>query len=423
MISKNKTFMETMTDISNNIKKCGKSVMNCCKNSYQKMHFELTKTRLHKNNRYRNLNSDYSNVYYDEKEEEYMDECSLEHIYGSDNLKLYSGYHNIWFSLSKVQYFNNTISPNHNTINIIKPRMGYCIISRSCKKNNILAKFCYNLEGYRLTNKSKLKVGDIVFCRYSDWRYHCLGVIKKLRQDYNKDLVFDLVFSCCPDSELFLAWHFNNSIEQNRTLLKYKLPNENLKDNGDIKYKTSLETIKEENTSCAAFICQEDIEDTEIEKNEILGSNKYMENKSDEYSCPFFSKKTFNNNEIIKYNTFWVNENKYNKKLFKRKEIIVSSRENVTNIFTECLSNVKVISDFHMKNILNIHQRKHDSLKLIKTVSQNLNMNMLEPQELSFFIQNNNFVRISNAIKGGLLCTYTGKLCNKAKQYLLINCH
>ena len=152
MIPKNKTFMEkTMTDISNNIKKCGKSLMSCCKNSYQKMHFELTKTRFHNKNRYRNLNLDYSNVYYDDNEEEHFDDYSQEQIYGSDNLKLYTGYNNIWFGLSKVQFFNNT-DPPHNTINIIKPKMGYCIISRSCTKFDVLAKFCYNLKGYRLTN-------------------------------------------------------------------------------------------------------------------------------------------------------------------------------------------------------------------------------------------------------------------------------
>lgn len=422
MIPKNKTFMEkTMTDISNNIKKCGKSLMSCCKNSYQKMHFELTKTRFHNKNRYRNLNLDYSNVYYDDNEEEHFDDYSQEQIYGSDNLKLYTGYNNIWFGLSKVQFFNNT-DPPHNTINIIKPKMGYCIISRSCTKFDVLAKFCYNLKGYRLTNKSKLKVGDIVFCKYSDWRFYCLGAIKRLRQNYNNEVVFDLVFSCCPDSDLVLAWHFNNSIEKNRTLLKYNLPNDNLIDNGERKYKPELETIEEEKTSCGAFVFEEDMEDLGIEENEIIGANKFNENECETYSSPFFSKKTFNNNEIIKFNTFWVNENIHCKQLFKRKEIIVSSRENVKNIYTDYLSNVKIISDFHMKNILNIHQRKHDSLKIIKTGAKNLDMNMLEPQEISFFKQNNNFIRIANAINSGLLCTFTGKLCNKAKQYLLTNC-
>ena len=40
------------------------------------------------------------------------------------------------------------------------------------------------------------------------------------------------------------------------------------------------------------------------------------------------------------------------KNFFKRKQIIVSSKEDVNNIFTDCLSNVKIISEYHMRNIL-----------------------------------------------------------------------
>ena len=34
--------------------------------------------------------------------------------------------------------------------------MGYCLISRSCIKRNLLAQYCYNINGYKLTNNSKL---------------------------------------------------------------------------------------------------------------------------------------------------------------------------------------------------------------------------------------------------------------------------
>lgn len=423
MISKNKTFMEkTVEDISNNVKICKNSVIKCCKNSYQKMHFELTKTSLDNKSRYRNLNVDYSNVYNDDNEEEF-DEKSTEYLYGLDNLKLYTGYHNIWFSFNKVRFFNNS-EPHHNTINILKSRMGYCIISRSCTKYDIYAKFCYNLEGYRLTNKSKVKVGDIIFCRYDDWKYYCLGTIIRLRLVNGIDKLIDITFSCCPDSDLFLAWHFNNSIEQNKSLLRYKLPNNKLIDTGQDKYKPVLETIREEQPNIAAFFYDDNDsneEENKVEENEIIGANKFNDNR-ESFASPFFLKKSSFNNEIVKFNTFWINENICSNKLFKRKQVIVSSREDVNNIFTDCLSNVKVISEFHMNNILNIHQKKHNSLKIIKTKKENIVMNMLEPQELSFFKRNKNFYRIVRALNNGLFCTYTGKLCNKAKEYLLTNC-
>lgn len=421
MTSNNKTFMEkAKNEISCNVSKCRKSILDCCENSYQRMHFELTKTNLDNKNRYRNLNLDYSSVYFDDEDEEDFDDHLLNNIYGVDNLKLYSGYHNIWFPFNKIRFFNNA-EPNNNTINVIKPRMGYCIISRSCTKFDILAKCCFNLKGYRLTNKSNIKVGDIVFCKYRDWRYFCLGVIKRLRDNLNGDKIIDLVFSCCPDSELVLAWHFNSSIEKNRSLLKYNLPNYNLIDTGEKKYQPELEPIQEEKTSVAAFLFDEELEN-EIPENEILGAPKLNENDYEKFSSPFFSKKTYNNNEIIKFNTFWVNDNIYGKNFFKRKQIIVSSREDVNNIFTDCLSNVKIISEYHMRNILNIHQRKRDSLKIIKTNEENMVMNMLEPQELAFFKQNKNYSRISTALSNGFYCTYTGTLCNKAKHYLLTNC-
>ena len=46
----------------------------------------------------------------------------------------------------------------------------------------------------------------------------------------------------------------------------------------------------------------------------------------------------------------------------------------------DCLPNVKIIPEYHMKNILNIHQRKHNSLKVIKTHKKNVLMNIKETQ-------------------------------------------
>ena len=105
----------------------------------------------------------------------------------------------------------------------------------------------------------------------------------------------------------------------------------------------------------------------------------------------------------------------YNSRLFKRKQIVVSSRDNVKNPYTDCLPNVKIIPEKNMKNILNIHQRKHNSLKVIKTHKKNLLMNMLEPQNLNFFKYNKNYKRITQALNRDLLCTYTGRLCNELK--------
>ena len=179
------------------------------------------------------------------------------------NLPLAQKFQNIWFTMNKVRFFENS-EPRHNTINILKARMGYCLISRSCIKRNILAQYCYNINGYKLTNNSKLRLNQVVHCKFSDWKYCCLGSIIKIRRNYDGELIIDIKFPSCPDSDIILAWHFNNSIEKNKNLLRYSLPNHNLVDdsnddtynegytkennenNKNKKFKPELETIEEE---------------------------------------------------------------------------------------------------------------------------------------------------------------------------------
>ena len=122
------------------------------------MHHELTKTRTYNRNVYRNLNLDYSNLYYEDDDEEQFNGGN---IYDANNINLYHGFQNIWFTMNKVRFFENS-EPRHNTINILKARMGYCLISRSCVKRNILAQYCYNINGYKLTNNSKLTLNQVV---------------------------------------------------------------------------------------------------------------------------------------------------------------------------------------------------------------------------------------------------------------------
>ena len=83
---------------------------------------------------------------------------------------------------------------------------------------------------------------------------------------------------------------------------------------------------------------------------------KYMMRKTSKEEEPLFENLSSNfvkyseSNEILKYNVLWANDfDIYDKKLFKRKQIVVSSKEHVDNIHTSYLSNVKIISEYHMK--------------------------------------------------------------------------
>ena len=66
------------------------------------------------------------------------------------------------------------------------------------------------------------------------------------------------------------------------------------------------------------------------------------------YASALFFRDTIENNEILKYNVFWLNTELYNNKMFRRKSVLVSSRENVTNIHTNYLPNVRILSEQHI---------------------------------------------------------------------------
>ena len=410
MENRNQTFIKkTIRDISKNIKDCSNSVKKCCEITCKKMHYNLTNTR-RKKYEYRNLNQDYSNIYYENDDDEYDYNLDLS-ILDRNNMFVYDGLHTVWFSIKNALLFS---SIKENTIDLLKAKVGYTLISRSYVKRNILYKDCYNIDGEPIKNNSNIKVGTVLQCRLNGWKNYCLCSV--IRVNYTERLLLlDLSFPSCPESEIVLAWHFNSSIEPNKTLIKYRLP-------GNYKKKRALSPIFEEKEeeqplydSVAAFLINE--EENEIISDGQTGSPKEEIDDSDKiYSANFI--RNSNNNQLLKYNVFWVYKNDYNNKIFKRKQVVISSYNHVNNIYTDYLSNVKIINDYHMKNILNIHQRSYNSLKILRGNKQQRILNMVEPQTLDFFKYNKNRSRIASALASGLICTYTGPLSRKAKEYL-----
>tara|TARA_B100000963_G_scaffold155233_1_gene135082 strand:+ start:21799 stop:23046 length:1248 start_codon:yes stop_codon:yes gene_type:complete len=411
MENRNHTFIQkTIHDISKNVKDCSNSIKKCCEITCQKMHYNLTNTKI-KKYKYRNLNQDYSSIYYENDDDEFDYNLDLS-IIDRNNMFVYDGIRTVWFSRRNALLFS---SIKENTINLLKAKVGYTLISRSFVKRNILYKECYNIDGERIKNNSNIEVGTVLQCRLNGWKNYCLCSV--IRVNYTERLLLlDLSFPSCPESEIVLAWHFNSSIEANKTLIKYRLP-----ENYNIKKRLSpiIEEKKEEveplYNSVAAFLINE-------EKNEIISSNttgnpkEEIDDSDKIYSANFI--RNSNNNQLLKYNVFWVYKNDYNNKIFKRKQVVISSYNHVNNIYTDSLSNVKIINDYHMKNILSIHQRSYNTLKILRANKQQKLLNMVEPQTLDFFKYNKNRSRIASALASGLICTYTGPLSRKAKEYL-----
>lgn len=427
-MSNNKTFFKkSIYDISKNLIKCKKSIKNCLGITYEKMHDKLLTNRKIKRRKYVNLNKNHKNDYFDDDDD---DENLYENSLGLDERKYYDGNINIWISFKNLLFFKNT-KPCHNTINILRPRNGYCLISRSCIKYNIPLRYCFNVDGHRLTENSKLYLNKPIQIKYETWPMYYFGSIIKIKRGFNKNILLDLKFPSCPDSEIILGWHFNSSIEKNKKLLHYYLPNNELIDDGKNKKITSLETIEEENednleldiietkmsqqkNDLAAFLINDEEENTIIKENSNI-----TEKKEPIYASSLYFKDTIENNEILKYNVFWLNNQLYNIKMFRRKSVVVSSRENVQNIHTNYLPNVRILSEQHMKNIINIHQCDKKSLKVISRNSRNkTTINMVEPQDLNFFKYNRDYYKIGHALNNNLICTYTGILSKMAKKYL-----
>ena len=404
MENRNQTFIKkTISDISKNVRDCSNTVKKCCEITYRKMHYNLKNTRK-KRHTYRNLNQDYSNIYYDDDDDEFDYNLDLS-ILDKNNMFLYDGLCTVWFSGKKTMVLS---SAKESAIDLLKAKVGYTLISRTFLKRNILYIDCYDINGYQLKNDSNIKVGTVIQCRLNAWKNYCLCSITRVNFVEGL-LLLDLSFPSCPESEIVLAWHFNSSIKSNKTLINYRQPCDS---------KRSLSPIFEEKeeeeplfNSVAAFLINE-------EENEVINNSKKKEINNDDkkYSSNFI--KNTNNNQLLQYNVFWVYKNNYNNKIFKRKQVVISSYNHVNNIHKDYLSNVKIINDYHMKNILNIHQRSYNTLKILRGNKEEKISNLIEPQTLDFFKYNKNINRIASAMESGLICTYTGPLSRKAKEYL-----
>ena len=86
-------------------------------------------------------------------------------------------------------------------------------------------------------------LGDIVLCRMPNWKTYIPAMIRGIKDvvqygnedpwyfdgDENVKIsetfgmgTFDLYFASCHDSDIYLAWHYSNTIMTGRSMLTYK---------------------------------------------------------------------------------------------------------------------------------------------------------------------------------------------------------
>lgn len=388
-------------------------------------------------------------------------------FYNTDNLNIYNGITNIW--LCKNDLFKFPMHYDINKIDIFHCLYGYCLVSRSKTFYNISINSCRDLSWNKITTDSihTFYEGSVILAKMFHWKKFLPCTILRVNDkipygsersindvDYFGECNLDIVFSCCPDSDIYVAWHNHNTVVKNKSVISYNKKNffndietvdvvfdDFSSDSDDASLEYSNVSSNVSSNVIVNVIVLEVLEniisqvidlDTANVSQSIDVNNHVGFNGNDSYgyrnSADGFDDdelivsgaidKDFKGKEILKFNTFWLRNNFTTRKISK-KAITVSSTE-FSNNLSECLlPNVSVLESYHMSNIFKIQDHNRCGCKFfdweIKYDVAMLN-NKLEPQNAEFFKFSPN--NVSEFLNRNYGVTYTGPLCDNAKKYL-----
>lgn len=355
------------------------------------------------------------------------------------------GLTNIWLNLKNLSRFPYR-SYDLMAIDHLRNTKGYCLLARSKTIKNIDLECCLDIDLNRLNkdNLSNIFPKNIILCKLPHWKTYVPCSILKINDkitygtegpwvidgreenitnyQYFGDCTLDLNFVACPDSDIYLAWHYNNSIINSRSMLTYK----NI-DYANKYYKNyqqkSKKIKKNKEPSIAPFLNDSETEsDSDSEElNDILNN---IINKVIEYNTPklilhsgLYDKYDHVKSELLRYNLAWINiANNYGDSYIKVSKKSINISHNTTS--GTFLSNVKVLSPTNMFDIIKIQNNNRHGLKVLNKKMYNFNGKdkFLEPQDINFFKK----MPLQNFLfdKNNFLYTYTGILCQQAKRYL-----
>lgn len=357
----------------------------------------------------------------------------------------YNGITNIWLDVKDLTRYPNN-SNDFMAIDRLKCRKGYCFLARSKTINNISLDYCIDMEHKKITNNNlhSFNTNDIILCKLPNWNTYIPGRIlnivdsiqygneeswcfnNKLSIDNNVTMqfgngYFNLYFPCCPDSDIYLTWHYGNLIMRERSMLTYK----NIVKNNIINEEKKENRMKKSKSyeSFAPFCFNES--DSDSDSEEINNCVEDMIIKVIDSSKPkyilhsgLFDKKDSIKSELLRYNLAWLKiANDYNEKYINiSKKPVNISYNNIDHTF---LSNVAVIYPNHFNDIIKIQVANNIGCKIINKERFHLKdrERFIEPQDYNFFkkMPGKNIYFFDNKT---YLYTYTGILCFQAKQYL-----
>lgn len=344
-------------------------------------------------------------------------------------MKTYDGLTNIWLNLKDLSKFPYNMD-DCMAIDHLKCNKGYCLISRSVIYKNVNINMCLDLDLDKITpnNLHLFKNGHIILCKMPSWNNYVPGTIikihKKIIDEYvlcerthnimleTIDNTFDICFPSCPDSDICLVWHNGNEIKRNKTVLTYKnlLSPENNCETNFIK-----KTYKLKSPDAPFLVNDEDSGDEIIEDilHDIIDKIVKKNKPTSIVHSGLFDKTDTYKNEILRYKVFWLKICKDNNCLISSKPLNIS--HNTTS--GRFLSNVSIINPGQINEIMKIQVANRCGLKIINKRLYKLvdKAHLLEPQNIKFLKKLPQQLYFFNK---DFLYTYTGYLCNAAKQYL-----
>jgi hypothetical protein len=196
-----------------------------------------------------------------------------------------------------------------------------------------------------------------------------------------------------------------------RSMLTYKrVINEKTTNDNPFKHELVDDFIVKNSLNCAPFAFDnseinnivDDIIDDVIEINKP----KYI------LHTGLFDKKDTYKNELLRYNTAWLNINNNITYVKISKKFINASHNTTDGTF---LSNVSIIYNNQLNDIIKIQCLNNSGLKAVSKRKYNIKGDMLEPQNLKFLNKMPHRLCFENPDN---VYTYTGKLCPEAKNYL-----
>tara|TARA_B100000795_G_scaffold193995_1_gene148261 strand:+ start:2550 stop:3893 length:1344 start_codon:yes stop_codon:yes gene_type:complete len=369
-------------------------------------------------------------------------------FYDSNSFNIYDGAVNIW--INKKDLFKFPKNFDVNKIDIFSCLYGYCLVSRSKVFNNISLQCFRDLFSNKITNENchTFCEGDVLLAKMLHWKKFIPCTILKVNDkieygsennvddlSYFGESTFNVVFPCCPDSEIYLAWHNHNTIVQNKSVLSY--PKKNF-----LEEMEEVDVIFDDNSSDDSDDDIENILDNIISEvigevisgekscNVEFGNNSYGDGYRDspssftdtEYIITGVVDKKVIGKEILKFNTYWIKNNTYNsiEKFISKKSVTISATEFSENLSKSFLPNVCVLENYEMEHILKIQELNGYGCKFFNwdtKYEDALYNNKLEPQEYNFFKFSSNPV-IKDYLSRNKGVTFTGALCDIAKKYL-----